>query len=67
MAAPEHFADKSDSSLHRGRRPYMALRHSDLQTFSLDDNSSPGLSVHEAMMSSYGSPTPPERGGEVIE
>ena len=23
MTAPEHFAEKSDSLLHRGRRPYM--------------------------------------------
>ena len=25
MAAPERFAEKSDSLLHRGRRPYMAV------------------------------------------
>jgi hypothetical protein len=24
MTAPERFAEKSDSLLHRGRRPYMA-------------------------------------------
>jgi hypothetical protein len=28
MTAPERFAEKSDSLLHRGRRPYMT--HSDL-------------------------------------
>jgi hypothetical protein len=27
MAAPERFAEKSDSLLHRGRRPYMAHRY----------------------------------------